>query len=190
MKGSVKGRGTVTQTKTKNISAKPINKGKLPLKRAVRKTSPGTKSTTPKSTPEEPETKVQGATVVKKELGEANVPKEAEPRTIEGTGAEVEEPMEVASSAEKEEETTTTEAAAESSADEPAGSRPASSEANTGPTETSGPESAAQGPETRAEPSGITQEAAGISTEAAEEAELPAGRVETETAGKGALETV
>ncbi|XP_077961501.1 uncharacterized protein LOC120822370 isoform X4 [Gasterosteus aculeatus] len=184
VKGSVKGRGTVTQTKTKNISAKPINKGKLPLKRAVRKTSPGTKSTSPKSTPEEPETKVQGATVVKKDLGEANVPKEAEPRTIEGTGAEVEEPMEVASSAEKEEETTTTEAAAESSADEPAGSRPASSEADTGPTETSGPDSAAQGPENRAEPSGITQEAAGISTEAAEEAELPAGRVETETAGK------
>ncbi|KAL6118352.1 uncharacterized protein ACO6RY_03167 [Pungitius sinensis] len=172
--------GTVTPTKTKNVSTKPINKGKLPLKGAVRKveqqTPAGPKSTPQKSTPEEAE-----ATVVKKELDEANVPKDAEPAASEEVGADVEEPMEVATSAEKGETTTTTttlEAAAESAADEPAGSRPASSEADPGRPETSGAESGA-------EPSGLTQKVAGVCTEATEEAQLPAGGgEETTTTGK------
>ncbi|XP_062416001.1 zinc finger protein 638-like isoform X2 [Pungitius pungitius] len=181
-------KGTVTPSKTKNVSTKPTNKGKLPLKGAVTKveqqTPAGPKSTPQKSTPEEAE-----ATVVKKELGEANVPKDAEPAASEEVGVEVEEPMEVAPSAEKGETTTTTttttlEAAAESSADEPAASRPASSEADPGRPETSGPESSADGAESGAEPSGLTQEAARVCTEATEEAKLPAGGEETTTTGK------
>ncbi|XP_062415936.1 uncharacterized protein LOC119221799 isoform X2 [Pungitius pungitius] len=182
-------KGTVTPSKTKNVSTKPTNKGKLPLKGAVTKveqqTPAGPKSTPQKSTPEEAE-----ATVVKKELDEANVPKDAEPAASEEVGVEVKEPMEVASSAEKGETTTTTtttttlEAAAESSADEPAASRPASSEADPGRPETSGPESSADGAESGAEPSGLTQEAARVCTEATEEAKLPAGGEETTTTGK------